>query len=190
MVQASEILKIITFLGAAYPRFAAFADVNQAKNTAKVWADMLGDIDINLLFAAVKKYCATNKWPPTIAEIRESVLQIAKPDTETTAADAWGEVMSAVKTYGIYREEEALASLSPKTRKIVEYISWREICISENIDVIRGQFRMMYEQVSSRENQEALLPQGLKNKIEQLSEKLTLKLGTTSSEGTDKNKSK
>jgi hypothetical protein len=165
MVQASEMFKIITFLGIAYPNYAAFSDVTQAKNTAKVWADMLGDIDFKLLEAAVKRYASINKWPPSIAEIRENALNIISPQQGLTAADAWGEVMSAIRNFGIYREVEALESMPPKTRKVVKYIGWKEICQCEQADVMRGQFRMMYEQTQNKDKQEALLPEKLKLQI-------------------------
>jgi hypothetical protein len=57
----------------------------------------------------------------------------------------------------------------------VKYIGWREICLSEEPGVVRGQFLKMYEQLQERERKEALLPESLKNEIGQLARQHTLK---------------
>jgi hypothetical protein len=38
----------------------------------------------------------------------------------------------------------------------------------ESVGVVRGQFLKMYDQISSRQKQEALLPEGLREKINEL----------------------
>lgn len=172
MITPAEILKIITFIGISYPNYPVFADKESAKNTARVWADMLGDIGLELLEMAVKKHTATNKWPPTIAEIRESALKIVQPEQEHTAAEAWGEVIKAIGKYGLNRYKEALDSMKPATRKVTECVGFRTICMVEEdeIGVVRGQFLKMYSQIADRQKQDALLPEGLKDKIHALAE--------------------
>lgn len=177
MTTPVEMFKIITFIGISYPNYSAFADKVSAKNTAKVWSDMLGDIDLTLVEMAVKKYTATNKWPPSIAEIRESALKIVQPEQEYTAAEAWGEVVKAVGAYGFNRADEALASLSPTTRKVAECVGFRTICMAEEdeVGVVRGQFLKMYSQIAERQKQDALLPVGLKDAIHALAEAKSVK---------------
>ena len=63
---------------------------------------------------------------------------------------------------------EALKSMSPPTRKVVKYMSWGEICLSEKFGVTRGQFLKMYEIVAEREEKNRLLPADMKNKIGEL----------------------
>jgi hypothetical protein len=115
----------------------------------------------------------TNEYPPTIAELRKQAVEIKNPSLQITAADAWGEVQKAIRYFGWYRGEEAMASMSEGARKIAQYIGWQNICEVENIDVLRGQFFKMYGQVELREKTEALLPESIKGEIQ----KLTIQIG-------------
>jgi hypothetical protein len=58
--------------------------------------------------------------------------------------------------------------MSDSTRKIAKYMGWQDICMSENIEVTRGQFFKMYGQVDAREKTEALLPESVKADIQKL----------------------
>jgi len=165
-----EVIQILGVLGAAYPNMAV------SEKTVDIWAELLKDIPFEVAKVVVKKHILENTYPPSIADIRRNVFEIMTPKTEQlTAAEAWGEVMSAIRNYGYYREAEALASMSEKTKKVVQYIGWKDICLSEQLDVIRGQFRMMYEQLQERERKEALLPPDLKNEIQQISQQRAIK---------------
>jgi hypothetical protein len=66
------------------------------------------------------------------------------------------------------RTDEALDSLSELTRRTVECMSWRDICLSENPDTLRAQFRQVYQNVTKRAIEDRKLPQELKAAIQQL----------------------
>jgi len=165
----AEIAKILAVLAASYPKF----EVDDLK--VQVWHEMLGDLDYVTANMAVKKLILENAFPPSIAEVRKAAAEIMNPDV-MTAAEAWGEVERAVRTYGSYQEIEALASLSPRTAKVVRQIGWREICLNEEPGVVRGQFLKMYQQVQERDRREMLLPAGLRNQIQILAERMDLKV--------------
>jgi len=162
----SEMMKLLTVLTEVYPKF----EVNDIK--AQVFYELLGDLDYSILQTAIKKHMLTNDYPPTIAELRKQALEIMNPSIQMTAAEAWGEVQKAIRYYGWYREEEALASMSEGARKITQYIGWQNICEAENIDVLRGQFFKMYGQVEAREKTEALLPESIRNNVKALTDKI------------------
>lgn len=162
----SDMMKILAVLSEVYPKF----EVNEVK--AAVFFELLGDLDYKVVQSAVKKHMLISEFPPTIAEIRKLATEIKNPELQITAADAWGEVQKAIRYFGWYCGEEALASMSNGTRRVVEHIGWQNICESENMDVIRGQFMKMYGQIEAREKTEAILPEGLKNDIKQLSENI------------------
>jgi hypothetical protein len=122
---------------------------------------MLGDLDYVAANVAVKRHLASSKWPPTVADIREQCTGVSGGEMVTAAA-AWGELMQAVRRHGYYHEAEALADLSPEVREVVEMITWREINLSENLDVLRGQFLRMYENVRGRREREAVMPPDLR----------------------------
>lgn len=69
-------------------------------------------------------------------------------------------------------EEKALDSMSPTTQKAVLKIGWRGICMSENPDTIRAQFRQVYEICVNREIEDRQLPPALKDTIAQIGEKI------------------
>ncbi|WHH59129.1 replicative helicase loader/inhibitor [Petroclostridium sp. X23] len=167
----SEIAKILAVIAAAYPKF----EIDEIKQN--VWHEMLGDIDYKIAQLAVKKLLMESPFPPAISDIRKQVAEIITPsENQINAADAWGEVVDAMRRYGYYRETEAIQSLSPLTAKVVNYIGFREICLCEEPGVIRGQFLKMFEQVANRERRENLLPENLKSQIQLIASKGNLKL--------------
>lgn len=148
---------------------AAFPNMQVTEATVKLWHELLGDLDFNLAIAATKKLILESPYPPTIADIRKRAAEIMTPQEEMIdAAGAWGEVVRAVRKYGYYCEAEALESMSPQVAKVVRYIGWREICLSEEPGVVRGQFLKMYHQVTEREQKMRLLPQSLRDEIQKL----------------------
>lgn len=160
----SDLLKIMTALSEVYPKFG----VNEMKTS--IFYDLLKDLEYPVVQTAVKKHMLLSEFPPTIAELRKLAVEIMNPSLQITAADAWGEVTKAIRYFGWYRGEEAMASMSEGTRKISQYIGWQNICEAENIDVLRGQFFKMYGQVEVREKTQALLPEKLRNDIKALTD--------------------
>jgi len=169
----NETSRILSIIAAAYPRF----QVDKAGLTLQVWHEMLGDLDYRIVQMAVQKLILENPFPPAIADVRKQAAEITTPKGEQLdPAEAWGEVEKAIRHYGSYREEEALASMSPAVAKVAKYMGWREICLSEEPGVVRGQFLKMFSQVQEREKKEALLPEKLKNDIAMLANKHDFKL--------------
>ena len=114
--------------------------------TAALWEKMLGDLPYDVAESAMVKVLATTKFFPTVAEIREAAIAVAQPKG-LTAAEAWGEVVQAISRFGQYRPDEAVASLSPSTARVVRLMGFRDLCISENNGVDRAHFLRMYEQI-------------------------------------------
>ena len=82
---------------------------------------------------------ATIKFPPTIAEMRESISTVvhsALPDS----GDACGEVIISISHYGYYHQEEALASMREPLRLAVKLMGWGDLCMSENGMADRAHF--------------------------------------------------
>lgn len=164
-----EIAKLLAVLAAAYPKFEA----NDVK--VHVWHEMLGDLDYAVVSMAVKKLIMQNTFPPAIAEVRKVAAELTNPEN-LTSSEAWGEVTSAIRNYGYCREGEALASMSPTTAQLVRYMGWREICMSEDIGVICGQFLRMYEQIATREQEKQLLSSAMQTEIKKLADKFNIRL--------------
>ena len=137
----------------------------------ELWYRELQDISADVATAMLRKWVDTEKWPPSIAEIRSMCSEITHgklPDW----GEAWREVTKAISRYGYMQKEAAYASMSPITQKAVDRIGWYDINMSENPDTIRAQFRQVYQICCSREIEDRQLPPALKDTIAQIGEKI------------------
>lgn len=157
--------KEFAFLAAAlktyYPREALLPN-DQAM---ELWYRQLEDIPYKIAEASLNKWVATNKWSPSIADLRElsSGIQFGEvPDW----GEGWKLLQRAISKYGSYRQQEAMAMLDDLTRQTVERLGFRNLCLSENQETDRANFRMIFEQLANRKRQEAQLPKALQELIE------------------------
>lgn len=132
-----------------------------------VWYRLLSDLTKQDVEQAVMQYVTTQKYPPSISDIREKAAHFSKKDW----GEGWIEVTTAINKYGTWDEKSAMQSFSPETRKAVEAIGWKNICMSENIGVERASFRQIYEGISKQEKEEAVLPQLLKQNLKMIGDK-------------------
>jgi hypothetical protein len=145
-----------------YPRETLLP--NQA--AMELWFRELEDIPYKVAEATLRKWVATNKWSPSIAEIRELSTTIQYGE-QMTWGEAWERALDAVRRYGSYNRQKALDSLDPLTRKCVENIGYLDLCMSENIMVERAHFQKIFEVYSKREQTDKRLPSNLLQAIEQ-----------------------
>ena len=132
------------------------------------WHEMLRDAPAEVVGAAIKKHAATHVFAPSIAEIREAVAAVQNPETQIGPDEAWGMVARAIGRYGYANKAGALASLPAPVARCAERFGWRELCLSETPDVVRGQFRKAYEAQIGRERQDAVIPEGLRQELGRL----------------------
>ena len=138
-------------------------------DSIKIWFSMLKDIPYEVLNVAIQKYMMTNKFAPTIADLRELASETMQGQI-TDWGDGWEQVLKAIRVYGSYNAGAALDSMDAITRKCVERLGFREICMSENISVERANFRMLYEQIANRQKEDSKLSLSIKTKLAQLSD--------------------
>jgi hypothetical protein len=136
-----------------------------------LWYAQLQDIPYKVAEASLNKWVNVSKWSPSIADIREESYGIIHGASDDWG-QAWQEVCKAIQNYGIYRQTEALDSLSPMARKVTERIGFKNLCMSENQDHDRANFRKIYEQLDERERKEAQMPEHLKNMIAGMQNKM------------------
>lgn len=165
-----------------YPRETLLP--NQA--AMELWFRELEDIPYKVAEASLRKWVATNKWSPSIAEIRE-ISTTMQYGEQMTWGEAWEKALNAVRRYGSYNKQAALDSLDPLTRKCVENIGYLDLCMSENIMVERAHFQKIFEVYAKREQTDKRLPTNLLQAIEQARvEGGFLKLGSGGFGGTGK----
>lgn len=161
---AQETLKIMSLIKTAYPKFGNGVD---SKSVARLWHEMLNDLEYGRVQVALKRWIATEKWPPSIAEIRS----MASESTSGAVGDwteGWSQVTTAIRKYGYLSESDALNSMDDVTRDCVKAIGWQNICQSTEIGVERGHFRTMYEQRKNSIRKAEAIPAALKTPVERL----------------------
>jgi hypothetical protein len=142
--------------------------------TLDVYYDILQDLPCDVVMAAVKQVLAEQEISvmPTPGKIRQTALRLMQPEAPDWGV-AWGMVAEAIRKYGYYRETEGLASLPEPVRTVARQIGWRELCACEEPEVVRGQFRRMYEAMQVRQQQDVrMLPE-----VRQLVSKIAGQIG-------------
>lgn len=142
----------------------------------QLWFRELNDIPFNVAEAALRKWVSTNKWSPSIAEIREAAANIQNGEIMDWG-EAWEQVCTAIRHYGFYEPKKALDSLDPLTRKVVKQLGFRNICVSENPMAERANFRQCYEIMAKREQTRQQIGLPLQDTIKQIQTQGLLRLG-------------
>ena len=167
-----EIGSLLTLTVANFPQMQN----KNMKDTLALWNSMLADIPFSVAKKALLKVLSSAKFFPTVAEIREAATMLVRPMVPTHS-EAWGLVRKAIMEYSSYREKEALESLNavhPAIGKTAQDMGWRELCLSEEPDIIRAQFRKAYEVHCQREKEMAVLPAQIRGLIESSAKHLEL----------------
>jgi len=151
------------------PNFLPDAD------SVKIWYRLLQDMPYELANVAIQRHMATNKFPPTIADIRAAAVETM--DRTRDWSDGWERFRRAVGKYGYYQQDAALASMDETTRRVVKRLGWKQLCESENQMQDRANFRMVYEQEAQRKNETAVLPAKLQEQMARLQGSATKALG-------------
>lgn len=160
----TETAALFALISTLFPREDAFR--NARKETVAAWAEMLQDIPFDHAKAAVKASVAASPFPPSIAEIRDYATRLNGP-RRLTAEEAWGIASECIRTYGTKTvpkagfvdqkyefvrfgepvrvrpsglEYEAKRHCPEDVWALLQRMGWKDICESENPDVVRGQF--------------------------------------------------
>ncbi|MBU9724412.1 replicative helicase loader/inhibitor [Diplocloster modestus] len=171
-MNATEFATLASAIKAAYPA----ANIMPDKQSKEVWYTMLRDLDYTAALNAVKAHISTNKFAPSIAELREKCLEMSIPEIPDWS-EGWEEVEMAIRKYGTPRADLAVKEMSDLTRKCVRRLGFVNICLTENLSVERANFRMIYEAEAKRVRQDHQMPPALKeikkNLIEQKAGEIT-----------------
>lgn len=133
----------------------------------ELWYNQLQDIPYNVATATLNKWVAIEKWSPSIADIRQLATEMLNGATKDWG-DGWEQVELAIRRYGIYREAEALEQMDDLTRQAVKRLGFKNLCLSDNMQADRANFRMIYEQLAERKEKEAVIPEKLKQLINKM----------------------
>ena len=122
----ADAAKLVAVVVTAYPNYDKFRSSEAVQATVNLWAMMFSDDDGALVALAVKKHIATNKWPPSVAEIRETMLDMTAPDL-IPPDKAWQAVADSFEIVGEYQRKDYREILPPMIAKAVDAIGWRSL---------------------------------------------------------------
>ena len=71
-----ETIKVITLLIMSYPSQDKLKEEETLKGMVAVWSECFKDDDVNVVLKACKKHIISNKWFPSIAEIKALVDEL------------------------------------------------------------------------------------------------------------------
>lgn len=173
-MKQTEVIKLI---GLCSVNYRNWPEKDKEELTISLWSKMLADTEFFIAEAAIEKFIAESVYPPTIADVRARIADITVMP-EKTAIEAWGDVCHAIRRYGHWNIEKAMDSFEGTTRKVVESIGFRTLCLSENEMADRAHFLKVYEILAKRERESALMLQITKDVIHRLhSDKMMLQDG-------------
>lgn len=152
-----EFMVIAKTLKAVYtdPKFLPDMDA------LNIWYMFMQDLDYRTISNAIAKYISTNKWPPTVADIRGMAVEVTAPPEDTLGElEAWALVQKAIRngTYGAEREFEELPPIVQKA--VGDPSNIREWAQAEDDakTVIQSQFQRAYRTALQRSKEEAQMP--------------------------------
>ena len=137
------------------------------ENSIALWTKMLADIPFNLVESVVLAWVATNKYPPTIADIRGSCVSSVSGDGET-AEEAWGKIQEATLRYGHTQPKEAELFLGKEIWTISDRFGWQHFCmmpIDEEATYFT-QFRNAFNSESKKVKENLQIPESIKQLLQ------------------------
>lgn len=183
MATSKTISSCLKTISAAYPRFEVSED------TIRVWGAFVGDLDDELLTAAVFRFISASDhaFPPSIPEIRAQATELRRQIAGVpTAFEAWNEVVSAPRpsplpTFrdGAFFEPEVYTWSNEIVGVVAKMLGWpKRFPDMGNEMADRAHFVKAYDtEVSKRMKTETQIPQ-VTNYIESEKQKV-LRLDVT-----------
>ena len=135
-------------------------NVLPTEHAMSLWYDGLKDLPYQVVNIALKKYVQTNRFAPSIADIREQAAQLNQNNQngDLNEAEAWSLVLKAIRRSAHYSEEE-FAKLPPVVQRAVSSPrQLREWATLEDVDgktltVIQSNFQRTFRAEQQRERE-------------------------------------
>lgn len=173
-----EFSKFVMAMKTYYPREQLIPN----EQAMELWYQALKDIPMQVAEAALRAWVSTNKWSPTIAEIREMAVDVRRGDAPEWS-EGWMQTQMAIRRFGRYRPGEAMASLDPITRETVKRLGFNNLCDTEDIGYYAKRFQQTFEIMAKREQMRFQLPLELQDTIRTIRGEFTLSLESGDAHG-------
>ena len=144
-------MELVAVLMASYPY------AKPSPKTYEVYERAILDLDAEVAQFGVSRLIATQKFLPTISDIRAAAVD-AQAGHKRLGGEAWGDVGKAIGRFGAYR----LPTFEdPLTAEAVRIMGWKELCASSNVTADRARFVELYDGLTSRARTDAAAGESL-----------------------------
>lgn len=175
---AKQMAMTLGLLLARYPSTRSWAR-DEIALTIEQYALGLADVTPEVVMAAFEH--VGGEWWPALHRVREAVAQITAGQVGQTPADAWQQVLDAIRKVGAFggytnqieagmnaRDGMPGAITDPLTQAVVSALGWNVLCLSENPTADRARFLEMYAQKRASAVELAKLTPASRQVVEQL----------------------
>lgn len=142
------------------------------KEAIMVWYEFFRNDDYMVIQASIQKYMATNKFPPTIADIRQGATELIS-EKEMSEGEAWSLVYKAISNAS-YRAKEEFEKLPEECKKAIGSPAllkeWSQMDMSQVNTVIQSNFLKSYRIEKQRAKELAQLPSSTRQLISKVLE--------------------
>ena len=148
------------------------------KDAFDVWYELLKDLPYMVCQTAIHKYMSSNRFPPTIADIRQIASEITSPET-MNEGEAWSLVYKAIcnSAYNAASEFEKLPKECQKAIGNPAILKeWASLDVDEVNTVIQSNFMRSYKVAVKRSQEFNQLPPSTKDVIAKLSGSMSVGL--------------
>lgn len=169
-MRLNEAVALLSIIKAAYPKAYRYMSEGDALSTAGLWAEMFKNEPLETVATAVKAHIATNKWEPSIGEIKQRIQDMKTSET-LTAQEAWSLVSKATRN-SLHNAKAEFEKL-PKIVQIAvggpeQLKAWANMEAEVVESVVASNFQKSYSVRAEREKETAMLPPSVKDVIGRL----------------------
>lgn len=132
-------------------------NVLPTENALRLWYAELKDIPYQIAYAALRKYVLTNKFAPTIADIREQAAELYNQrEGDISENTAWQLVWKAICNSGYHAEEEFEKLPETAKRAVGSASQLRQWGLSEVNDNTISYWKSDFQRIYRLEQQKEL----------------------------------
>ena len=138
-----EVLQVLKILGDIYPSFKL------SSTAIEIYVQLLEDIPGMILGQCALDHISRSSFFPSIAELRIAAFSILEAmDHLPSGYEAWAEVQAEIQHIG-YLGSPCFQNRI--TKKVVDQLGWRNLCLSDNQVGDRIHFIQSYQSILEQE---------------------------------------
>lgn len=146
-----------------YPR----ENILPSKEAMKLWYEMLKDLDYQSASIGLKRYVMTNKFSPSVSDIREYATG-QNELTDLSEMEAWAKISKAIGNANYHADEE-FSKLPVDLQKVVgspaNLREWAMLDSDTVHSVVQSNVIRMYRTIAKRLGEEKRMPEPMRVKI-------------------------